>query len=327
MANFLTNLGKKLLRFVKDSSKLKSLTKDDFVQLLELNIGAHDAVVSSFGQLKPTELTNAYMRYDRDRGLIKSKAKDVPVNLRSKYRGGAKRIEDSKPWGAFIEANRQLLKIQQDILKNLDKIIVDKEVTVLNTRVATVTLLGLLRQSELYAKYSSFLVDLISRSLANPKDEGPRYRAAYMLEHFDEFVEITNLVCDKSGRYSFLNEVDNLKKRNANTLLYANGQTFDVMAKASMYTKSVQSYLASSFHFLNVFLWAGEIIQSYYHERYLSNKSTKDWLESHVAYLRLQLSDVDPDSKEAMRLNNIIDAYDDQIAKYDRQINEYLEDD
>jgi hypothetical protein len=118
-----------------------------------------------------------------------------------------------------------------------------------------------------------------------------------------------------------------MKRKNANLVLYSNGQPASVFAKATDYTKSTVSYIVHGLYALNIFLWIGESIEDYKHSRYLKNQNLKQWMESHVANLRLELANIDPDSKEAVRLQKIIQAYDAKIAEYDRKINEYLESD
>ena len=50
----------------------------------------------------------------------------------------------------------------------------------------------------------------------------------------------------------------------------------------------------------------------------------KEWMESHVALLKLQLQNVDPNSDEYRKQVKIIAAYDEMIAGLDQKIDAYL---
>ena len=59
------------------------------------------------------------------------------------------------------------------------------------------------------------------------------------------------------------------------------------------------------------------------HTQYLKNKDFKEWLENHSALLRLEVTNIDPNSPEYHRLLKIVDAYDQKIVEYDRKIASY----
>jgi hypothetical protein len=279
--------------------------------------------------LTPTQWRDIFDRYTNKVEMYnKLPSKKVISELPKGLRDAARKADDEKPFSAYYKTNDLFISIQKDILKHIDTIMEQKEANIFNVRISFVALLGILRQSELYGTYLSYLFDQLMTVAGNNKViDIPGYRPKYLIDHYKEFIEITNLICNKKGRYSFLTEIENMKRKNANLVLYSNGQPASVFAKATDYTKSTVSYIVHGLYALNIFLWIGESIEDYKHSRYLKNQNLKQWMESHVANLRLELANIDPDSKEAVRLQKIIQAYDAKIAEYDRKINEYLESD
>jgi hypothetical protein len=327
--NFLKALGIVVVNSVKNSAKMNSLSKADIIDILELNIESHTIMKTAIKDLTPTQWRNILIKYNKNiEAYQKFPSKKVISELPKGLRDEARKANDEKPFSAYYKTTDMFIKIQKDILKHIDTIMEQKEANIFNVRISFVALLGILRQSELYGTYLSYLFDQLMTVAGNDQVINiPGYRPKYLIDHYKEFIEITNLICNKKGRYSFLTEMENMKRKNANLVLYSNGQPASVFAKASDYTKSTVSYIVHGLYVLNIFLWIGESIEDYKHSRYLRNQNLKQWMESHVANLRLELSDMDPDSKEAIRLQKIIQAYDVKISEYDRKINEYLESD
>jgi hypothetical protein len=321
-------IGQVILDFVKQSAKLKSISKADIIDILELNITTHKNIDFGIKSMTPTQTKELFRRYVSNKDMYKKLiSKEIPIDIPKGLRNNARDLDSKNVLSAYMHTNKMFIKIQEDILKNIDKIMVEKELTIMNTRLGFVSLLGILRQSETYGCYFSYLLDQIF-TISNKKGSDiPGYRSKYLVVNKELFIDITNTICDKKGTYSFLNEMDDLKRKNANLLLYANGNTVDMFAKSSNYTSSVLSYLKSGLYALNIFLWVGEIVDDYKHNRYLKNKHIKEWLESHVANLRYDLADKDPDSPEALKLQKIIDAHDSKIVEFDRKISKYLDED
>lgn len=325
---FLKNLGTAVLNYIKNSAKLKSISKEDIIDILNMNIDAHRIIKTTLSSLTPKNLKDLIRRYDENKDSQRRlKTKDLINFLKKELRGEARKLEDKKDLGAYLHTNNMFISIQADILKKIDKVMIEKELTIFNTRVTFVSLLGLLRQSEMYSTYLTYLVDQVFTIANNPRTTLPKYREKYLLDNKEEFIRVTNSICNKRANYSFLTEIENVRKKNANLLLYSNGNTIDTFANASNYTKTVSSFITSGIPALNVFLWVGEMVDDYKHNRYLKNKHLKEWLESHVAHLRFQLAEMDPDDPKAIKLEKIIEAHDSKIAEYDEKLSKYLEED
>lgn len=323
----IVELARTVIKYVKDASKLRSLNVSDIRSIIALNLEVHDIIKSIGENNTANEIELICKKYEQNVPASRAISRNVPMLINKQYNHTAKTkmTASGHRLGALFSANSKFMAMLKDIDKNIDKVMVDKSITIFNTRLSHVALLGLLRQSELYGTYMTYLWTQIVSTAIDPTTLIPKYRSEYLLKNQATFVNITNLVSDKDGRYSFLAEMDNVKKKNANLLLYANNQTFDVFANISAYNASMMSYMTSGIAALNVFAWVGEMVDNYNHSRYLKNKNLKEWMESHSAILRLELASVDKNSPEYRKLEAVIAAYDDKITDYDRKINEYLD--
>lgn len=324
----LSELGAKIGKYIKDSAKMKSLDKEDFRTILVTNISAHKILDNAFKNLTPKERESIYNNYTKAAKDSKLKSKNIPMELVGRYSAGAKKKENTKAFGALLEANKKFIDIQEELLKNLDNLVVESAITIFNIRLSHVALLGILRQSEMFGTYLGYYWAQISVILSNIDESTiPGYRTAYLIKNRDNIVEIVNMICEKEGRYSFLAEIDNIKKKNSNLLLYSAGQTIDRFIKPNALNRNVSTTVYFGSFMLDIFVWIGSVRDDFKHYKHIKDVNLKEWAEAHVANLKYSLAEKDPNSPEAIKLANIIKAYDDEIAKVDERINKYLTED
>ena len=322
----LSDLSTTVLDFVKNSIKLKSLNKEDILSIIEENLKVHQNVISSTNSLTNVNIQKAMEKYESNKGNSKLPSNDIFNDLYKLYNRPVKDlIMKTHALAPIIDVNKKFVKILQQAQKNIDKLIIDDELTIFSTRISHVALLGLLKQSELYGTYSSFLLSQFIKIAADDRSLTPGYRVQYLVSNLSDFAKVTNLVSEKVGRYSFLGEVENMKKKNINMLLYANGKTFDFFTRSSDFNITTLSYLKHGVNALNIFGWIGGIFIDIQHQRYLKNKQTKEWMENSVALLKMSLDETDPNDPKYRNQMDIIEAYSTEISKLDKKINEYLE--
>lgn len=323
----IADLGKTVFQYIKNSAKLRSLTKDDLEQIIDETVKTLECTSNISKNATNAEVIKLIKAYEGQLSDMKVKSKKIPLEIHKRFGRGAMGMIHDKGhnFAPIFAVNKKFITLLKEIKKNLDKLIVDDTITIFNTRLSHVALLGIIRQADFYGIYTSFLWAQVVSLNGNPKKNLPGYRVAMLIEKQTEFVELTNLICEKMGRYTFLNEMENMKKKNTNMLLYSKGDTFDAYVKEASYNKSVRSYFKTGIAALNIFAWVGEMIDDFNHWRYLRNQNLKEWLESHNALLKLELAGKDENDPEYRRLENIINSYDDMISKYDRKINEYMD--
>lgn len=325
--NAILELGKKIGSFIKDAIKLRSIDVTDIEEMITnirdlLNIAKYIDT-----SLSAKEINAMITKYEKMAMGSKLKSAQIPLELHKRYNTQAKNMINKQ--GNVLAPIFNCIKRYQSILKevdaNIDKILIDKTLTLFNTHISQTALLGVMKQAEFYATYVNLLFSQIVRMVSGTEGDIPGYRIDFIIKHQEEFIRLTNLMCEKGGRYSFLGEINNIKRRNKNLLVHSKDQSISNILSNKDLNSSTMSYISSALPAFNIFLWVGEVLENYKHETYLKNKSMKEWIENHVALLRLELGGIDnADDPRYIKLQNIIDAYDANIAKYDKKINDYL---
>ena len=320
-----TDLANRVKEYIKHSIKLRSLSKEDISTIVDNLIATHKNIILPIEGSSKKEVMDILSKYRNITSNSPDQYKHVLSDLtKLNGRKASAMVMQDHEFMPIFKANKKFITILSQIKADLDKIIVDKELTLFTTRLSHTALLGLLRQSDLYSKYSAYLLSMIIRTCSDASYMVPGYRAKYLLDNKVSFSEVTNLISEKIGTYRFLNEIEDMRKSNSNSLLYANGQTFDIVTKASGLSMSTMSAVRFGISALDIFSWVIGMVDDYNHTQYLKNKVVKEWMEAHVAILKMELSGVNRDDPKYVQFQKIISAYDAEINAYDKKINKYL---
>lgn len=322
MANIFSKLASGLTELVKGTIKLKSMRKEDLQQLLQDNISGHSRMETILANFSDKEMSDWYNKTVKP-GLRNNnnQCKGVYESYLKVIRGKAAGEERKRPLGSLLEANASFAKLLGEISNKIDYLFDNDSVDIFNVRMSHIAILGLMRQSEMVLNFSAYLYSFMSRVDSRSAVSIPKYRDKFLVERCDRVATIVSLLLDKKGPYNFLREVDTIRKKNADLVLGATGRfQFTDSVVNSNYTPSFLDNLASALSCLNIFGAALDAWDDYRLAKYERNKEIKEWLETHVTLLRMDLADVDKTSPEYMKLVAIIRAYDDKIADYDKDI-------
>lgn len=317
-----SKLASALGNIVKNETHLRSLQKADVQQLIRNNIEDHNQLVYA---LTPGE-DREYKAYFQD--VIKPTMKKSPARCKGVYdtylrelSGKALDLERKRPLGSLIDANQKYIKILEAISKQIDVLFEQEAIDIYNTRMSQLAVLGLLRRSDKLVNFTSYLFAYFTRLRSRSATGIPKYRDLYLVENVESVAQTVTELCGKTGTFDFLNEVRRMRESNADLVLGMNGK-FDFTSFANMhrYNVSFIDNLLSALSCLNIFSYALDAWDDYKLAKYERNKETREWLANHVALLRLDLNDADKTSPEYTRLVSVVEAYDNKIAEYDRDI-------
>lgn len=319
-----------LVGMAKNSIKLQSIPKEDIKAVIETQLKMHRNFVASFGALSDSERKAYFDKFSVKIASSKLPSSTVHLELRNMLTGKAKSVEQKAFLSSLHEAAKSMIKVEEEVLKNIDKFI-DKDVdsvTIFNAKMTTTMLFGFLKKSKLLAEFNSFLWAQIITLADNPNASIPKYRVVFLQDNVGEAAEIINQLLNQEGLFYVLREVDSLKKTQSDYVLMVNGTPswFNFMT-TNRFSKPVTGLIGSSLNLLNIFRWAGEKWDNYVHTYYKHMEQNKMWMEKRVALLKLQLADTDPNDPRYQELVKIINSYDDKISDYDAKINEYMESD
>lgn len=309
---------------VKSEVKYRSLSKQDFIDMINDNINSHIAFLSPISGLNIDELSTLFTLIQKS-----SSIKKYPffLEFRKNLIKNAYKLESDVPFNSIITANKTFVNINKSLLSNIDKIVEENTVIVFDTKLSIYSFMGLLKQSEIYGFYSQYLLSLCMNMTKDAGDETPKYRIEYMKEHLPLFINITNSLCNTTQKYNFIKDLEIIRKKGVDFKVTPmdTSASLDSVAKVSDYPVPILNNLIMIPTFFNIFRLIGEKYIQFKHTRYDKIKDTKEWLESHVALLKLELSDQNQANADCIRLEKIIEKYDTMIVKYDKKLNDYLE--
>ena len=321
------NLANALVTTAKRDITIKSLHKEDVIDLIKTNISIHNNIVNAL-EVRSDKDMNNWMNTVVKPALSRSseRSKDIYFEYVKGLNGKARSCEDHRAFDSIAAANKKFIKILTEINKNIDELFENKKVDIYDTRMSQVAILGIIKHSDIVANFSLYLYSFIVRVADGSTNSIPRYRDVFMAENVAKVAMITNKVVAHKGEYEFLNNVRKLKAKGADLILGANGSfSFPDFVNRGFYTPDILDTLLSALSCLNIFSAIGNLIVDYKIDRNNRDKEIKEWLENHVALLRLDLEDPNKNSAEKAKLIKIIKAYDEKIAEYDERIRKFEE--
>jgi len=245
-------------------------------------------------------------------------------NLQKDTIGKAQASERAVLFGSAKKTISTFLKIIKEIEKNYTTLYSDKYILLDQARITDVLLFGILKEIDLFTKYFGYLWEYFTIVLDNEKSP-PGYRQEYLAINYDKFIQILNNVGNKENNYSFLNDINRIKRNNADLVLNANNSSFLPFVNSKNYSASDEKHLVFGIVGFNLIAAIMEFWDMWKHSSIMKSKKHKEWLQHQQARLLQIYQDVDPNSKEAEMYRNYIKAYSDEIASLDRKIIEYEE--
>jgi hypothetical protein len=321
------NLETALVSLIKKKLKLNSLSPDNIKQVCEFQEGYLRNLIEAMEVFEDNVMLNL-----RDKYFATPKRRDridnqhLILDLKSKLSGKAGLYERNRTFGAALKVAKDYLKIMVEIRVNAAKLLSDKSITIDSARITDVMVLGVLREVDVFVRYTSYLWEYFRMVIEqSPKDQD-LYRARYLADNQDLYFAILNNVCDRQSNYSFMVEARAIKRKNADLVLYANGNSFFPVVKPSEYNDDTKQILASGILGLNFFAWVVSKWDEWKHTQYKKMKVHKEWLEQEQARLRQIVMDADPNSSQVATTEKYIEAYSAKITELDREISEYEKD-
>lgn len=323
IVNVFQALGSALINYTKDKAQMQSLRKDDVITILKQNIEMHKANADTLNVLSTQEMNSWMLKVTQALNSTTSKSRDVYDRYNKGLSSSASALERKCFLSSLKVINKDIIPVLNGILNNIDSFIENDKVELYETKMSQLAILGICRDSTCIATFTQYLYTYLIRVTSNMYDDIPRYREEYMLDNVDKVSKIVSNFCDRKGYYNFNQDMTKIKRQNADLILGANGKfSFNqyIGSVRNFYTADILDSILSALSCLNLYDHVMNFIDDYKLERDNRNKETKEWLETHVAVLRMELEEKDKSSKEYAKLENIIKAYDAKITEYDEAI-------
>lgn len=309
----------------RDKNRIKHMKRSDVEDIISDNIKLHKDIAAAIGNFTDQEMRTWMTNKVRPALDTSNDKYHTCLDEFYKHLGNvASAAERKVPLSSIRKANSDFAKILVDIKGKLDDFIHKEAIDIYESRISTLAILGILRESNLVANFSMYLFTYLCRIYKNSVDSIPRYRNEYMLENAEKAAKIVTKILAHRGPYNFLDDVSRLRKQNADLVLGFGGKIdFDQRATMGFYTDDLLDSIATLLSHLNIFDAVGKAWINYKVNKNKKNKEAREWLINHVNVLRMDLADKDPSSPEYTKMLNIIKAYDAKIAEYDKEIDEF----
>jgi len=319
------SLGKK--SFLK-GNKLNKLSKSDITTLITQNIAMHTTCVNVLKSFSAAELNSWYQnKVVPALNSATGKSKSIYDTYAKGLNSNASGMERKCVLSSLASVNGKFIEILNTIVSKIDELFKDESIQIFDARVSHIAILGMIKDSTRVAMFTEFLYSYLIKIANGIGGDIPRYRENFMADNVSEVVKIVNRVLSHEGSYNIAKDIDNIKRHNADLVLGADGTNKGILKYVgtvkNFYTPGFVDSILSAISTLNIFDHFMNFIDDYKVARNKRNRETKEWLEGHVALLRMDLSELDPTSPEYTKLVNIIKAYDVKISEYDEEINAF----
>ena len=239
----------------------------------------------------------------------------------------ALRDEKNKMFSAMIYACRSLMETIKYIDDNVETLFNDKNITLYNTRVSQVGIIGIMHYAAITAMFVNYLFSNINACVVKGLTIYP-YRTVYITKNSDVVSTVVNDVYRRTGIFSYLNGIGELKKRNLDEFILTDDgkSNADNLPYDSIPIPIKSTFIAGLFG-LNIFRWIGETWNLFRHSKFIKMQAEREWMSSHVDVLKMTAARVDPDSAEYQKKIAIIKKYDEMIARLDAKLGKYFKED
>lgn len=320
------SLGTALINHTKDKAQMQRLKKDDVVTILKQNIEMHQNNVDALKVMETSEINEWKDKVTVALNNASGKSRDVYDKYTKGLSSSASALERKRFLGSLLAVNKDIIPVLNEINKHIDEFMDNDTVTLYETRMSQLAILGILRDSTKLATFTQYLYTYLIKVTCDAYSDIPRYREEYMFDNVDKVSKLVSNFVDRRGYYNFNQDMMKIRRQNADLILGADGKfnfTQYIGAVQNFYTADILDSILSALSCLNLYDHVMNFIDDYKLERNQRNKETKEWLETHVAMLRMELAEKDRNSKEYAKLENIIKSYDAKITEYDEAINAF----
>ena len=328
MASAIDLLGEKVNKVLKNGADTKDISKEDFRNFMGITLSSLKAMLESFDELQQSEseaLGLSMLERQKDRAAMNVQ---IYYLYLSRLSGQAQRDERKNPFSSLITAAKNYQTVLDEIDKNIDKMFENKVISLYNTKLSHVAIVGVIKNACDLCDFSWYLFNGICYDIGMGIEKPAKYRFSYMNTMKEKMSALVSDMYAGVGDGAIFNEVLRLRRENKDMLLVNDqNEVNSGMISTANLTKGLCGSITSGLMSLNIFRWIGEAWNSYRDSYYRGLEEKRDWMQTHVQMLRLKLQGMDQNDREYQKLQKIINNYDDMVAAADEKIKKYREED
>lgn len=313
---------------IKLGARMKSVNKENFKENLSILDRRFTTFVESIEMLSMDDRRKLAKRIF----TYANKPENVACNA---YCEIAKQVSGKDLQYAFATytfvANK-FIGTFANISRALDKLFIAKSLSVYNAQLLHVAVFGIIGDAEKFINFSTYMFDNIMyettqhqgiRELPPPQ----KYRISFVNKYKTEFVSICQARLSNTDESIEKQMLSDPRPSDLNTTLVGENNESNLgFINVGKLAPAIRNMITTGARKFVIFRWLGEQWNILKHSRYLKSVKEKEWLETHVALLQMDLNNVDPNSDEYRTKVKIIESYNVMIADLDKKINTYIGD-
>lgn len=323
----------------KDLTKMHDIDRDVLKDFVKAEIDGHKNFTKALKSMTKVDMDKFQERISVILPSAKVKAVSSWMEYKKSLQTRASQVEHAKMFDSIVRTREAMISILEDISKKFNQIFDSEMISVTNLKKSQIATLGFIAHSIILSNWSLYMWTLLSSLVDGSETEIPKYRLDFISKYTKETVDIVNGIMSNE-KASVADGVLKLRSKGADTPLAVNGVSninITIIDPAYISIAATVGYIVLAGISMALIIMIGlklvsslfrmgrEHLETAAYESYLKNKEMKEWLEAHVAKLRMELQSVNPNDPQYQKMLKIIDVYDEKIRDLDEKINEYME--
>lgn len=344
----MNSMKEKILDMFKDFTKMNDIDRDNLKDLLKSESDGHKTFVKILDSLSKNDM----QKFKEKLNIVIPSSKVKEVSSWQEYlkslQTKASTVEHNRLFDSLVRTREAYIKIIDDAISKINKVFPDEMISFSQLRKSQLFYFGLVVQSMILSNWSLYTWTLLSALTDGTENEIPKYRLNYISKYVKNVVDSVNGTLTVN-KVSIADTALAIREKGADEIAVVDGtinskfldpasitaiaagitQGIAIVSKAVAFIAPIVSGAIAAVSFFYIlkrfFILDTEKMELALHEKYLKNKEIKEWLEAHVAKLRMDLQEMNPNDPQYQKMVKIIEVYDEKIRDLDEKINEYLE--
>ena len=321
MSRALDNLSKVVANTVKSESGVV-ITKDKMIDLIDTGLGDLYNVSQFFTALEDDQdkLQSWLAGAAKSSGNLKAIA--LYNKIMSKISGSASATMGRRFLGAMSDTVNAMIVIMEEVSGNIDKLFVETNLTIFNTKISQVAVIGVIENSHMFSEFCTKFIEALMYDRNQNLDKPERYVYDYLDSNLDLACTLMNRVLNNKLSNTFMSAL--LKYRsNGSDSNVVNSESKPTVQFARIGSEVTENDIDAGARGFKIFRIIGNWFSDMTDKRNRRKMALRDQLQARARLLQLELNGTDPDSSEYQRLVKIIANYQKQIDRLNQALAKY----
>jgi hypothetical protein len=325
MATLIEVVASKIQDLIDASGKYKILKRSDIEELININIERSNVTVEMVNQILSDDFDIIYKDFKKNLSNY-PKVKDYYKLFLDKLNAKSKDLEKRKILGSLVYTSAIITKLLLEVQKNIKLIIEEDEISINEIRLSHLSLLGLIKEASTVSEWLYQLFSLFIIISNNDKFDAINYRIDILDKYLSNVVPIVNEIVITGSTFSLFKSILEKRKKDNDPLVNINHSSEHLKSLKTtgllydfLYVTGIVRVLGS------LFKYGQYELEDYLYQEYQKNKYMKEWLQSVIANHKMTLMQLDENDPEYIRIQKVIESYDNMLTDVERKIQDYIE--